>query len=153
MYQLVYLSLASHDFPASELKDLLAIARKNNVDLGITGMLIYRDRVFMQVLEGDELAVEKLYQKIKADPRHENCKVLLATRVPQRSFDLWSMGFYHAGENRLTELPGFIDFFGEHFPTDLSQVSGDLARRLLLAFRRERWKGAVETESTVSPHA
>jgi hypothetical protein len=56
--------------------DILQTARKANSLLGISGLLLYRMGHFVQLLEGDEEAVLKLYQKIQLDSRHKECKVL-----------------------------------------------------------------------------
>lgn len=48
MYHLIYASSASKPFSQLELDDLLIKARQNNIRLGITGMLIYRDGNFIQ---------------------------------------------------------------------------------------------------------
>ncbi|MBA3273301.1 MAG: BLUF domain-containing protein [Chthoniobacterales bacterium] len=67
---LVYASIANEDFSPEQLIDLLATSRRNNDASGITGMLLYKDRRFLQVLEGSEAAVRATYARIKRDPRH-----------------------------------------------------------------------------------
>lgn len=57
MIQLVYMSAALWRPTRSDLVTLLAKARQNNSQLGVTGMLLYHDGSFMQVLEGEEPAV------------------------------------------------------------------------------------------------
>lgn len=70
MFFLVYVSSAVRPFSRSDLEDLPATSRDNNAELGITGMLLYRDDNFMQILEGEEGPVRALYDKIGNDPRH-----------------------------------------------------------------------------------
>jgi len=69
MFHLVYVSSAVEPFSKTELVELLHVARANNERLGITGMLLYRDGNFMQVLEGEEPVVRDLYARIERDPR------------------------------------------------------------------------------------
>jgi Sensors of blue-light using FAD len=57
-------------FSTEELTDLLRKSRDNNAALGITGMLLYKDGNFMQVLEGDEERVRALATKVSQDRRH-----------------------------------------------------------------------------------
>ncbi len=59
MFFLVYVSSAVRPFSRVDLDDLLATSRANNARVGITGMLLYKDGNFMQVLEGDEEAVRR----------------------------------------------------------------------------------------------
>jgi hypothetical protein len=52
VFALVYVSSATKPFSPDELSELLAQARVDNAALGITGMLLYSNGNFMQVLEG-----------------------------------------------------------------------------------------------------
>ena len=70
MFQLIYASHAKHAFDETELVSLLKASRTKNLKLNITGMLLYKDGIFMQLLEGDETEVRKLFSTIKHDNRH-----------------------------------------------------------------------------------
>ena len=61
---LVYISSARRLFTTEELRDLLAVSRRNNAREDVTGMMLYRGGSFMQVLEGPQDAVLDLYQRI-----------------------------------------------------------------------------------------
>lgn len=52
MYHLIYTSYAIEPFDEAKLIELLKKARENNRLLDITGMLLYVNGKFMQVLEG-----------------------------------------------------------------------------------------------------
>ncbi len=71
MFFLVCVSSATRPFSGEDLRALLETCRKNNAGSGVTGMLLYRDGKFMQVLEGDEGTVRALYEGIaaKCSPR------------------------------------------------------------------------------------
>ena len=77
MFFLIYASSAVKPFLQSELFELLEICRENNTRLGITGMLLYKDGNFMQLLEGEETPVRRLYEKIGSDSRHRGEITLL----------------------------------------------------------------------------
>ena len=99
VFQLVYLSFISPSVVDSEVEAILDVARKKNEDLNITGMLLCRHGVFLQILEGPREAIEELYfKKIIADPRHQNCKVVLSREVKERLFPFWTMGFKDVSE-------------------------------------------------------
>jgi len=70
MFSLIYVSSAVTEFSKSELVDLLESCHANNANLGVTGMLLYKDGNFMQALEGNEDVVRGLHAKIALDPRH-----------------------------------------------------------------------------------
>ena len=92
MRQLLYASNTSRDTPEAVLDDILAVSRRNNAPAGVTGMLLYVEGGFMQVLEGEEQAVRRHLRRICRDRRHWNALVLLDRAAP-RAFSDWSMGF------------------------------------------------------------
>src|SRR3954454_5044238 len=61
VFSLVYSSTTDHDWTQEELVGLLTYSRDWNAEHGVTGLLLYRDCIFMQLLEGDEDTVRALY--------------------------------------------------------------------------------------------
>lgn len=141
MIQLIYASAATVDFPDEELKELLKIARRNNEPLAVSGMLLYHEGSFLQILEGEESVVLALYDKIEADPRHDNVKMLLRSEIEERSFGDWKMGFYDASGSAQRSNAGFVDFFRNGRVFDDSD--GDRARTVLMQFRDGAWRQHV----------
>ncbi len=92
MRQLLYVSNTHREFPQAELQSILASSRRNNAVANVTGMLVYLDGGFLQVLEGSDEAVEQTYRRISQDARHWNASVLL-DHDATRAFTEWSMGF------------------------------------------------------------
>lgn len=82
---------------------ILAKSRKNNMQRQIVGGLLFGDGCFLQCLEGEAQAVQALYIKIEADPRHRDVTVLSQRPIAQRSFAAWSMK-YVPGEQALSAL-------------------------------------------------
>ena len=70
MVFLVYVSSAVKLFSDEELVQLLEASRENNSKIGVTGMLLYKEGNFMQLIEGPEESVRSLHAKISIDPRH-----------------------------------------------------------------------------------
>ena len=92
---LVRLMYASRAVPAidhEELHSLLRQCRINNPKHGITGVLCFADRVFLQVLEGSRSAVNELYRRIAHDARHQNVELLSYGEIDERRFAGWAMG-------------------------------------------------------------
>ncbi len=106
LHELVYVSLAEHPMSDEELRQLLAQARAHNVAHGITGLLVYRDREFMQLLEGEEADVVALYQHIERDRRHLQVYRMWEGPILERSCQDWSMGFAAPTDERFRALPG-----------------------------------------------
>ena len=58
MYQLVYVSTASRAMSDADLNEILDVSRRKNRERDVTGVLLYLDRGFLQVLEGPEAVPE-----------------------------------------------------------------------------------------------
>jgi hypothetical protein len=136
VFFLVYISSATQPFSVDDLSTLLAVSRKNNAELGITGMLLYKDGNFMQVLEGDERTVRALYEKIGVDPRHSGEITLLQGFVDERQFPDWSMGFRDLNSPEIRATQSYNEFLNT--PLTGQEFSGDPSRsqKLLLTFKR-----------------
>ena len=145
----VYASAASRDFEAEELAELLESARENNAKLGLTGMLLYAEGSFFQVLEGQPDVIDALYAKIERDPRHDQVTLIIREPIPKRHFDAWSMGFYKVSREELAGMSGVNDFFGK----DHTAVSVDAgrAKKLLAAFRDGRWRKKLTGARRTAP--
>ena len=141
LIQCIYASAASRVMETKELADLLQVARENNVQLGLTGMLLYAEGSFFQVLEGPADVVDALYNKIERDKRHHQMTLVIREPIPKRCFDAWTMGFYKVSRKELAGMSGVNDFFG----SDRAMVSIDAgrARKLLDAFRDGRWRAKL----------
>ena len=92
LLQLVYAS-RPFGFDASTLTNILFDARRCNTRDGITGALICRDDLFLQLLEGPEQAVEAAYARICADDRHVEVRKLVRRKIGdhERLFGAWAM--------------------------------------------------------------
>jgi hypothetical protein len=94
MLQIVYTSAAHQEFSSADLERLLAGARRRNKTVGVTGMLVFHDGIFLQALEGETRAVNEIFVSIQGDARHHDVTVLhRGAGQEQRVFGDWSMGF------------------------------------------------------------
>ena len=93
IYQLMYYSTACQEQTGAQLRDILEVSRCGNRERNITGLLLYGDGVFFQVLEGAEADVRALYAKIEADDRHHSILEAAEREVPKRNFADWAMGY------------------------------------------------------------
>lgn len=111
MLQIIYISHARVPLSSADMSMLLLKSRVNNDVLDVTGMLIYHDGAFMQLLEGGAEEVSSLFSTICADPRHHAIQVLHRVEVDTRIFPGWSMGFVHYDNQRHDEPAELADFF------------------------------------------
>jgi hypothetical protein len=68
MFHVIYASAASHLLTKAELQAMLQETRETNVQVGVTGMLLYKDGSFLQVLEGDEGTCDETRQQDQSRP-------------------------------------------------------------------------------------
>lgn len=139
LYELVYMSRATKMMGTHDLLELLKESRKANEKYHVTGMLLYKDMSFLQLIEGEKEDLEDLYLNLKKDPRHENLTDLIMRPISSRSFSDWTMGFQNLGDVEINtdELPGFSNFMHVDFdPTEIKEQSG-AAVELLLYFRTQ----------------
>jgi hypothetical protein len=108
MHRIVYLSLATAPLAPEQLAFLLAQARQHNAELDVTGMLLYGNERFLQVLEGEKQAVQGLYESIKRDPRHQNIITYVDAPATQRAFAEWGMAFQTGNVQQLAEAAGYL---------------------------------------------
>ena len=100
MIELLYVSGASRPMSDADIDTILETSRQNNQRLGITGMLLWADGVFVQVLEGEASKVKSLAARIARDDRHRNFMVLVEQQSDRRLFSAWSMGFRRLAADR-----------------------------------------------------
>lgn len=136
MFSLVYVSSAIKPFTQPQLLQLLAQSRADNERRNVTGMLLYKNGNFMQVLEGEESDVRGVHKKISTDMRHRGLLVLLQRHQQARDFAAWSMGFRDLSSVASLSLPGYsefmnLDLMDAHFFSDPSN-----AQKLLLTFKQ-----------------
>ncbi len=93
MYQLLYVSSARRKFSAADLQSLLEQCRGYNGAAGITGMMLYEDGNFIQLLEGEKAVIRRLFERIGRDLRHRGVMLLHEEETDARQFESWSMGF------------------------------------------------------------
>jgi hypothetical protein len=132
MFHIVYASSALQPFTKPELHVLLEQSRQKSAKLGVTGMLLYKDGNFMQVLEGEKEAVTKLAGKIEHDPRHKGFLILLRGTSEERLFPDWTMGFRDLADHNAAKTPGHTDFMNTQLTGAEYSSDPDRCMKLLL---------------------
>ena len=98
MLCLVYVSAVTGRSEHFDIGEILQQSRRNNAVDDVTGMLLYADGNFMQVLEGEASAVERVYQRIARDKRHSRVTQLVRFDTEERQFANWSMALRTLGD-------------------------------------------------------
>jgi len=144
LIQLIYCSTAQHLFRPEELTDLLVKAREKNQELNVTGMLLYSDGSFFQVLEGEPETVDRLFGSIMGDERHKHVTVIIRESIPRRYFGDWTMGYADITNQEADTILGTNDFFGKG--ESFAGLDQGRAKKLLAAYRHGRWRSKLSAE-------
>lgn len=111
LYRYIYISDAC-DLDASDIETILAQSRENNSHANITGILMFSQQKFLQILEGDAVEIDPLIERIRQDPRHKNMKVLVRGGIDERAFGEWAMAYVGDERDWVQEVSGLSDFEG-----------------------------------------
>ena len=119
----MYVSYAAHPLTDADLNTLLENSRLNNQERGITGMLMYIDGKFIQVLEGKKADINEMYDVILSDPRHKKVSKIIEGRSVRRNFEDWTMGFKSMSGEKIDEDSGFCEIEQYFRNLDISETS------------------------------
>ena len=111
LVELSYLSEAVSDMSFLGLMRLLESARTFNQNNGITGILLYDNQQFGQIIEGERANVMKAWKRIQDDKRHHRVELLEIREISERSFPEWLLRFY-GGETLTRDYPALADMVG-----------------------------------------
>lgn len=92
-YRIFYISASNGFATNTQLNEILTTARTRNARDKLTGLLVYNDGSFAQVIEGPEDNVKHCYERIKKDKRHCGCELIFSESSDERLFKDWSMGY------------------------------------------------------------
>ncbi len=127
--------MAVNSFQDSECEGILENSCKKNITKELTGLLIYRSRSFLQLLEGPEQKVRELYSRIEMDSRHQFIVTLLECKSDERLYPNWSMAFVDESKVRgsIVKVFDLLD--------DVTKGNQDNAEMILPVLKK--FKGAV----------
>ena len=107
---LVYVSKESRELSSSDLDDILMASQQYNDANKVSGILLYVEGRFFQVLEGPEDEVNQLFETIKNDPRHTESTIVAQGDLEQRFFKGWNMRFNKVSAAEFALLTGVRKF-------------------------------------------
>ena len=131
-HQLIYQSRPAVPVTKQVLLDILNTSQLQNYKLRISGLLVFHNGAFMQLLEGGEKEVHDLYAKIQRDPRHADLQLLLDASAADRLMPTWVMGFSMSGN-----VDSAISDQDFHIPlTDVKELCQNIEGRVGRIFRK-----------------
>ncbi|MEI7611528.1 MAG: BLUF domain-containing protein [Betaproteobacteria bacterium] len=134
LIHLIYVSRASIECDDAELDTMLESSVRHNATQHVTGMLLYSGGNFMQVLEGEDTAVDETYGRIAKDHRHKGLIVVVREPIKKRDFESWSMGFRRLNQTDAAAHPNLAAFFEYGFDAERMGDHPRVATELLMRF-------------------
>ena len=139
MIQTAYVSRAAETMTQENLLALLQQCLANNEAGGVTGMLLYGNDTFLQVLEGEESVLDTLVDKICKDPRHSNIHFLYRRQLEVRQYEDWSMSFRRVSAQDLPASGELSAFGAQDFNFDYLIDHEAVVETLMEHFRAPHW--------------
>lgn len=102
--QLIYKSQSVTMITSELIDDVLFAAARFNEQHDITGILLYSEDVFLQLIEGAPADIDELYKRILADERHANVQTVYLGYAEERSYPNWRMRAYTSDQSPLHML-------------------------------------------------
>ncbi len=137
LFHLIYSSQATVRLGQAGLLDLLKHARLRNEPRGLTGMLLYRDGLYLQFLEGTPNEVAGLLDRLRGDPRHKNIRIRREGNLTRRLFPNWSMAYKSLAGLRTSLVPGYSECLQGHYEdseqADPTELLAGMFRDILIA--------------------
>ncbi len=129
---LLYVSRSNLQLPRQrpELDDIVAEAWVRNQALGVTGALVFTERLFAQNLEGSDEALDTLMDRIRSDPRHRDIEIVYREKLPRRRFETWALAY--AGPS--TFVAGNVLPLTDAVPAPLKRKAAERLIRLMAQF-------------------
>lgn len=91
--QIVYESLASESLVEADILEILRKSQVRNNQARISGILLFKDRRFLQFIEGSAAEIDALYERIAGDPRHREIRILVNCVSEQLLMPTWAMAY------------------------------------------------------------
>ncbi len=92
LHTVCYISNAVQLWQSDQLDILFSCAKNKNTTKNVTGLLLYSDGTFLQILEGESETVHSLFMKIKNDTRHNQITIMMDREIEQRMFKDYQTG-------------------------------------------------------------
>lgn len=140
--QIVYVSRSEPLLDSPALTELVNRSAIDNRSRDVTGVLLFCDPHFMQLLEGELTTISALFERIRTDPRHRDVQMLLCKNVARRLFPEWGMELVDVTDHRpldRSRMLRLVDDLRTHYDTALCTAE---TRLLLNDFRGQLTRAA-----------
>jgi hypothetical protein len=125
-----YTSLARLDLTTSDLIEIHETAKRLNALDGISGLLIFNGSRFLQIVEGDEAAIDDLIERLRRDDRHSALEIRDIRFVERRAFPDWSMELVEVNAGHLIASEEIDASLPDNLPDEIEGLIHKMARKI-----------------------
>ena len=125
-----YTSLARLDLTAADLLEIHQTAKRLNALDGITGLLIFNGSRFLQIIEGDEAAIDDLIERLRRDDRHSAVGLRDTRYADHRAFPDWSMELVEVNAGHLMASEEIESALPDDLPSDINGLIHKMAKKI-----------------------
>ncbi len=119
-----YVSTVNPGLSNIDINELMEYVKVHNNATGLTGILIYSEGNFFQVLEGEMDIVKMMFERIKKDSRHYNVIKMLDKEIDNYSFSEYHSSFtVISGDYSHEEFQKFLEKEKIHNPEHFKSIS------------------------------
>jgi hypothetical protein len=125
----------------SMIQDIIDRSVQNNGTVEVTGLLLFRQGWFLQVLEGELDEVDETFDRIRRDRRHIDVRLVSDEPADRRAFADWNM----VATPLESLTPSTLDDLGLAGEFDPAALTPDKALSLMIAAgSEERRRGGAQ---------
>ena len=129
-YAISYVSTAAPGLDEKQVEEIFKKTNAHNNGNGITGILLFSEGNFFQVIEGEKSIILDLYDKIQQDKRHQNIIKIFGREIKEENFVNYETEFI--SEKKKQNLETVDDYLNNI--RSLDQPSQNAVRNILSAF-------------------
>ncbi|WP_108801877.1 BLUF domain-containing protein [Aquimarina sp. Aq107] len=125
MWQTIsYVSTANRLLTNADINELLDFVKVKNNSLNITGILMYSDGNFFQILEGEKTIIKELFKKILLDSMHYDVIKIFDHEMEKPSFSAYNSSFSTINRrSEHSELQQFLEKEKSNNPETFKSIS------------------------------
>lgn len=142
MHHIMYVSTATILVSEDDLRQMLFHYRRKNQQDAITGLLLYSGEHYVQLIEGAEKDLRRLFVKIAQDPLHRNLIKLADGKINARLFSDWTMGFEVISAEAFALFEGYVNPTKSNFLNSWPEREEDSPIAILRQFARHHLTGS-----------
>lgn len=131
-FELIFNSFAVDDLTSQDIIKILIQSREFSSKHSISGCLLYHNKEFLQILEGDEKVILDFFEVLCKDKRHSHVTLIHQERVEKKIFPNWSMAFKELSDEDMTKLHNYINL--HEFNNLMSTIEKPTTAKQLFGF-------------------